>query len=67
MLNVEGMSCPSCVEHVTEVLSMRGVADVVVLFDEGAVAIDHDTTVPVGRLVAALQNAGYEARPRAAT
>jgi copper chaperone len=67
ILSVEGMSCPSCIAHVSEALAMRGVANVDVLFDEGAVAIEHDETVSSGRLIAALQNAGYEATPRKAS
>jgi copper chaperone len=66
ILNVEGMSCPSCIEHVREALAIRGVANVEVLFDEGAVAVEHDPTVPTGRLIGALKCAGYDASPRTA-
>jgi copper chaperone CopZ len=64
ILNVEGMSCPSCISHVSEALSIRGVANIEVLFEAGAVEIEHDATVSAGRLIAALQSAGYEATPR---
>ena len=64
ILNVEGMSCPSCIRHVSAALALRGVGSVDVLLDEGAVAIEHDASVPIGRLIAALENARYEARPR---
>jgi copper chaperone CopZ len=64
ILNVEGMSCPSCIGHVTEALAIRGVQKVDVLFDQGAVAIDHDPSISVGRLIAVLDGAGYEATAR---
>ena len=64
ILNVEGMSCPSCVSHVREALTIQGVANVAVQLDRSAVEIEHDASVPIGRLIAALENAGYDARPR---
>ena len=64
MLSVEGMSSRACVEHVSEALSIRGVEYVDVQLDEGTVQIEHAATVSVGRLIAALQLAGYEATPR---
>ena len=64
ILNVEAMSCPSCIEHVNEALAMRGVANIEVQLKAGTVAIEHDASVSVGRLIAALQSAGYEASPR---
>ena len=67
ILNVEGMSCPSCIDHVSEALAIRGVSNVQVLFDEGAVEVIHDQAVSAGRLIAALQSAGYEASPRNAS
>lgn len=64
ILNVEGMSCPSCIAHVSEALTIRGVANVEVQFEQGAVEIEHDASVSTGRLIAALHGAGYEATPR---
>jgi copper chaperone CopZ len=64
ILNVEGMSCPSCVSHVSEALGIPGVETINVQLDQGAVEIEHDASVPMGRLIAALEKAGYEARPR---
>jgi copper chaperone len=64
ILNVEGMSCPSCIRHVSAALAIRGVAEVDVLLDRGQVAIEHDAKVSVGRLISALEAAGYPAKPR---
>lgn len=64
ILNVEGMSCPSCVEHVGQALALDGVAEVDVRLDDGAVAVDHDARVSAARLISALAEAGYEAVPR---
>ena len=64
ILRVEGMSCPSCVSHVSEALTIRGVANVDVLLDQGTVEVEHDATVSTGRLIAALEAAGYDATPR---
>jgi copper chaperone CopZ len=62
--NVEGMSCRSCVAHVPEVLSIVGVANVEVLFEQGAVKVEHEPMVSPRRLFAALQAARYDATPR---
>lgn len=64
ILDVEGMSCPSCVEHVSEVLTFRGVSKIEVQLAESVVTIEHEPTVSMGRLIAALENAGYDATPR---
>jgi copper chaperone CopZ len=64
ILNVKGMSCPSCISEVSEALSLLGVTNVEVRFLEGAVEIEHAASVSSGRLIAALQVAGYEATPR---
>lgn len=63
VLNVEGMTCPSCIEHVGEALAIEGVGHVDVKLDAGTVEIDHDATISSGRLIAALQQAGYDATP----
>jgi copper chaperone len=62
-LNVEGMSCGSCVGHVDEVLyELQGVTNVDVRLGDGKVVVQHDPDrVSVGRLIAALGQAGYEA------
>jgi len=64
ILNVEGMSCPSCVEHVERALALDGVARVDVRIDDAAVEIEHEPRVSTGRLIAALGQAGYEATAR---
>ena len=64
ILHVEGMSCPSCIDHVAQALALEGVAKVDVQIDDGAVEIEHEPRVTTGRLIAALEQAGYEARPR---
>lgn len=65
VLKVEGMSCPSCISHVSEALAaVPGVDAVDVRFEQGTVEIDHDATTPAGRLIAVLGEAGYEAHPR---
>lgn len=66
ILNVEGMSCPSCIRHVKQALALDGVANVDVRIDDGRVAVDHEARVSTGRLIAALEQAGYEASPRPA-
>lgn len=60
-LNVEGMTCGSCIEHVTEALAIEGVAHVEAKLDAGTVEVDHEAQVSEARLIAALQQAGYEA------
>lgn len=48
VLEVQGMTCPSCIRHVAE-------------------ALKHDAAeAPVGRLIVALRDAGYESRARSA-
>lgn len=64
-LNVEGMSCTSCIEHVETALRDAGAAEVHVDLDHGRVTVEHEPTISAGRLVAALEQAGYGAAPRA--
>lgn len=61
ILLVQGMSCPSCIEQLNEALSIQGVSSVDVQLDEGVVAIDHDVTVSAHRLIASVQQLGYDA------
>jgi len=67
LLEVQGMSCGSCVRHVSEALTeLDGVGTVEVQLRDGLVVVSHDLTqTSIPQLVAALQEAGYPSRPRA--
>ena len=65
VLEVEGMTCSACVRRVEQAL--RGFDDITKLDVKiGKVRVEHDPmkTTPE-RLVAAIVDAGYEARPGA--
>jgi copper chaperone len=63
VLEVEGMSCGSCVRHVDEALrTVDGVTAVEVRLKEGRVLVRHDDDAPLPQLVEALRDAGYPAR-----
>lgn len=68
VLEVEGMSCPSCVRHVTSALAdIDGVGEVDVKLRDGLVIVRHDMTqAPIARLIDALEGAGYASKARAA-
>jgi copper chaperone CopZ len=60
-LQVQGMSCGSCVKHVTEALRpLEGVSDVTVDLQAGRVKISGDSDNHAQ--LAALENAGYPAQ-----
>ena len=60
-LQVQGMSCGSCVKHVTEALRpVEGVSDVAVDLQAGRVTVSGDSDS--NALLAALQDAGYPAQ-----
>ena len=61
ILQVDGMTCSSCVAHVRDALSIAGVTKVEVTLESGTAAIDHEATVSSGRLIAALEQIGYSA------
>ena len=63
-LQVQGITCPSCVEHIEDALRMPGITRVAVSLDDETVTVDHDATIASGRLVAALEQAGYGSKPR---
>lgn len=65
VLDVTGMSCASCVRHVSGALvSLPGVSHVDVALREGRAQIEHDPAqTSVEQLVAAVVDAGYEAAP----
>lgn len=64
-LNVDGMTCNSCVRHIGDALTkISGVKDFKINMAGGMVSIDHDrekVTVPM--LIASLEDAGYQSRP----
>jgi len=68
LLQVDGMSCPSCVRHIDSALrELNGVDKVDVKLREGTVLVTHDpSSTPANALVEALREAGYESRPHAA-
>ena len=62
-LKVEGMTCPSCIRHVSTALKdVDGVDEVEVKLREGKVMVKHAAEVKVVSLVSALREAGYESR-----
>lgn len=68
ILDVTGMSCPSCMRHVNDALgSLPGVAGVEVRLGDGKVVVQHEPDkAPIDNLMAALREAGYESSPSAA-
>ncbi|KAE8764087.1 cation transporter [Georgenia thermotolerans] len=66
VLRAEGFSCPSCVSKIEkQVGRVPGVRGVTVRFASARVEIDHDPSVSVDDLVAAVARAGYAATPTA--
>lgn len=63
-LEVADMTCGACVEHVRDALAIKGVTDVQVDLEASRVRVTHEPTIPTGRLIAALEQAGYGAKPR---
>jgi copper chaperone len=66
VLEVQGMTCPSCIRHVSEALKeVDGVAAVEVELRAGIAIVQHDADeAPIDRLIDALSEAGYASRPR---
>lgn len=62
VLEVTGMTCPSCVRHVNAALAdLDGVGKVEVRLRDGKVVVQYDPDrVPVSALIEALSEAGYE-------
>jgi copper chaperone CopZ len=64
-LQVQGMSCGSCVKRVTQALrALNGVSEVAVDLQSGRVKVSGESDCNV--LLAALQDAGYRAQASAA-
>lgn len=68
ILDVSGMSCPSCVRHINDALhELDGVEKVVVRMIDGKVLVRHDPQkATTNHLIAALGEAGYESTLSAA-
>lgn len=66
ILEVQGMTCPSCVRHVSSALTeLEGVGKVDVKLREGIVTVQHDATqAPINQLIDALADAGYVSKQR---
>ena len=63
LLQVDDMTCGSCVRHVDHALrGVDGVAEVDVRLKEGCVLVRHEDEAPLAQLVEALRDAGYAAR-----
>jgi copper chaperone len=62
VLDVAGMSCPSCVRHIHAALQpLQGIEKVTIQLDEARVRVYHDSTkASANQLIAALREAGYE-------
>ena len=65
VLDVLGMSCGSCVRHVTAALAaVPGVSKVDVQLRSGTAVIEHDAEATTAQLIEALREPGYESRLR---
>ncbi len=65
-INIQGMSCESCVASARQALQGVGgvrVADVDLA--KGSASVEHDDGVEPGDLVAAVEDAGYDAQLQA--
>ena len=67
VLDVDGMSCMSCVRHVEGALrKLEGVDAIEVKLREGKVRVQHDPSkASVKEMIASLDDAGYESRVNA--
>lgn len=66
ILEVQGMSCPSCIRHISSALTeLDGVGTVDVKLRDGIVIVKHDNhQAPVTQLIATLEDAGYASKQR---
>lgn len=64
ILNVEGMTCSSCVRHVEGALrELEGIGKIEVKVKDGKVLVEHDpASATTDRMIEALAEAGYESR-----
>lgn len=66
ILEVDGMTCSSCVRHVEGALrKIEGIGAVEVKLREGKVRVEHDPAkAPIARMIEVLADAGYDSRPQ---
>jgi copper chaperone len=66
ILEVQGMSCPSCVRHISSALTeLEGVGKVDVVLRDGIVVVKHDVQqAPITQLIETLEDAGYASKQR---
>ncbi|HTU62812.1 MAG TPA: heavy metal-associated domain-containing protein [Polyangiales bacterium] len=63
ILEVSGMTCNNCVRHVREALEqVAGVGEVAVDLGAGRATVKHSGATELASLIAAVDDAGYEAR-----
>lgn len=61
-LRIEGMSCNHCLSAVESALkAVPGVQDATVNLNEGTATVTHDQPVALSDLIAAVDEAGYQA------
>ncbi len=66
ILEVQGMSCPSCIRHISSALTeLDGVGTVDVKLRDGIVVVKHDAAqAPITQLIKTLDEAGYASKHR---
>jgi copper chaperone CopZ len=65
ILEVSGMTCNNCVRHVRAALEqVAGVGEVAVDLEAGRATVKHGGAAVLADLIAAVDDAGYEARPK---
>ena len=66
VLEVQGMSCPSCIRHVSSALiELGGVGGVEVKLRDGIVIVKHDADqTPVASMIEKLEIEGYVSKQR---
>lgn len=64
ILDVQGMTCSSCVRHVQAALrQLEGINEIEVRINEGKVRVRHDPEgASADEMIGALAGAGYESR-----
>jgi len=67
-LNVDGMTCTSCIRHVEGALrELEGIGKIEVKIKDGKVFVEHDPArATTAQMIEALADAGYESRTEGA-